>query len=193
MSSLSALTNWASSLRVGTRLAIGFGILLLFVLLVGAAGVGGMHRLDGRVSDIVVYNNAKLGFAQSLARAVAEQEKGLLSLVLASNSNQRDQAAAAIKYQAGQYDDAKMGLEEILGLAKPTEAEAKVVAKIVANEATAVPLLAKAVKLVEDDETESALKLLQTEIRPALGKWLNDIERQTKKQKKKKTSVKLNI
>jgi methyl-accepting chemotaxis protein len=176
MSLLSALSSWASSLRVGTRLAIGFGTLLLFLLLVGAAGVGGMHRLDGRVSDIVVYNNAKLGFAQSLARAVAEQEKGLLSLLLASNSNQRDEAAAAIKYQAGQYDDAKMGLEEILGLVKSTEAEAKVWAKIVANEATAVPLLAKAVKLVEDDETESALKLLDTEIRPALGRWLGDID-----------------
>ena len=164
MNSMSALTGWASGLRVGTRLAAGFGTLLLFVLLLGAAGVGGMHRLDGRVSDIVVYNNAKLGFAQSLGRAVVEQEKGLLSLVLASNRKQRDEVAAAIKCQSGQYDDAKKGLEEILGLAKPTEAESKVVAKIVANEAIAVPLLDKAGKLVAGDETEAALKLLQTEV-----------------------------
>jgi methyl-accepting chemotaxis protein len=176
MHMMSALTGWASSLRVGTRLAVGFGTLLLFLLLVGTAGVGGMHRLDGRVSDIVIYNNAKLGFAQSLGRAVVAQEKDLLSLVLASNSQQRDEAAAAIKYQSGQYDDAKKGLEEIMGLAKPTEAEGKAVAKIVANETTAVPLLAKAVKLVADDETEAALKLLQTEVRPVLGKWLNDID-----------------
>jgi methyl-accepting chemotaxis protein len=176
MNPVSAIAGWASRLRVGTRLATGFGVLLLFVLLVGAAGVGGMHRLSGRVNDIVVYNNAKLGFAQSLGRALVEQEKGLLSLVLASNSKQRDEAAAAIKYQSGQYDDAKKGLEEILGLAKPTEAEGKVVAKIAANEAAATPLLAKASKLVDADDTEAALKLLQTEVRPALAKWLNDID-----------------
>ncbi len=174
MNLIFTLTGWASSLSFGTRLAAGFGTLLLFVLLVGAAGVGGMYRLNGRVNDIVVYNNAKLGFAQSIGRAVMEQEKALLTLMLATNNKQRDEAAAAIKYQTGQYDDAKKGLEEILGLTKPTEAENKVVAKIVASEETALPLLTKAVKLVADDETEAALKLLQTEVRPALEKWLNN-------------------
>ena len=161
---------------VGTRLATGFGVLLLFVLLVGAAGVAGMHNLGSRVNDIVLFNNAKLGYAQALARAVVGQEKTLLTLVLASDSKRRDVAAAAIENHRSQYDDAKAGLEEILGLAKSTEAETKVVAAIAAHEATAAPLLANATKLVADDEAEAALKLLQVEIEPALDKWLSDID-----------------
>ena len=176
MKALSFVANWASGLRIGTRLSIGFGFLLLMVLLVGAAGVGGMSRLEGRVTDIVAYNNAKLGFAQSLSRAVDEQEKGLLNLMLASDTKQRDGILTAIKYQAGQYDDTKKGLVEILGLSKPTEGEAKIVAMIESREQAAAPLVAKVIKLVSDDEAEAALKALQAEVKPALKNWQTDLD-----------------
>lgn len=52
MNMLSTMADRIARLRVRTRLGIGFGILLLFLMLVGAAGVGGMHRLDGRVNDM---------------------------------------------------------------------------------------------------------------------------------------------
>lgn len=176
MNAKAALIGWAARWRVGTRLAAGFGVLLVLVLLVGAVGVAGMQRLDRRVNDIVVLNNSKLGFAQSLGRSVLELEKGMLSLVLASSSEQSKQALAVINHQNGQYDDAKGGLEEMLGLSKPTEAEANVIAKIASHQAAAKPILAKAVALVEDGETEAAQTLIQAEARPVLGKWLNDID-----------------
>ena len=53
-------------------MAFGFGLPLVFVPLVGGAGIGGMPRLAQTVNDIVAFNNAKLGLAQ--ARAVNEQE-----------------------------------------------------------------------------------------------------------------------
>jgi methyl-accepting chemotaxis protein len=172
----SFITHWASGLRIGTRLALGFGVLLLFVLLVGAAGVGGMSRLDGRITDIVAYNNAKLGFAQSLSRAVDEQEKGLLNLMLASDAKHRDEIVVAIKYQAGQYAETKTGLVEILGLSKPTEAEASIIAKIESREQASAPLVAKVVKLINDDAAEAALKALQNDVKPALKSWQTDID-----------------
>ena len=173
---MSILVDWASSLRIATRLALGFGMLLLFVLLVGAAGVGGIGRLEGRVNDIVVFNNAKLGFAQSLSRALGEQEVGLLNLVLASTARDRDEAVKAIKYQATQYEDAKKGLLEVLTLAKPTEREEKTVAKIHVHEASAAPLMTKTIKMVGDDDTEAALKGLQADVKSALQKWQTEID-----------------
>ena len=165
-----SLTNWASSLRIGARLTAAFAVMLVFVLLVGAAGIGGMSRLQSRVNDIVVFNNAKLGLAQALSNALSEQEKGLLGLMLASSIKDRDGILTGIKYQLGQYDDAKKGLDDILSLAKPTAAEAKAIAAVQTHEAAA-PLIAKAMTLVADDETEVALKLLVGEIKPALRKW----------------------
>lgn len=176
MKTLSALARWTSGLTVVTRLAVGFGALLLFVLLVGAVSVWGLHRLNDRIDDIVAYNNMKLSFAQSLSHAVEKQEKSLLKLVLASDGRQRDEAVAALKYQGSQYDDFKTGLDELLALRQPSEVEAKQVGKIAADEARATPLLAKVVKLVEDDDSEAALKLLRTEASPVLAKWLNEVD-----------------
>ena len=170
------IVRWALGLRIGTRLAIGFAVLLGFVLLVGAIGVVGIGRLDTRVNDIVVYNNAKLGFAQSLHRAVSGQEAGLLKLVLADRAQQSDEALASINYQIGQYNDAKSGLIEILGLSKPTQAEEKTVAAMASGEASAAPLVAKIMKLVGDDDTEGALRLLRTDVKSALDKWKSDID-----------------
>ncbi len=176
MKTSSFLGRWASSLRIGTRLTAGFAVMLLFVLVVGAAGVGGMSRLEGRVNDIVVFNDAKLGLAQSMGRALDGQEKGLLSLMLASSAKDRDDILKGITYQLGQYDDAKKGLVEILGLAKPTEGEDKAVASIRRHEESAAPLVVKAMKLVGDDEAEAALKIVQADVKPALRNWRTEID-----------------
>ena len=176
VNALSIPLKWADSLSVGTRLTGGFGILLVFVLLVGAAGVGGMYRLERSVNDIVVYNNAKLGLAQSMSRAVGEQEKGLLKLALASSNQEKEPLRASITYQAGQYDDAEKGLAEILGLAVPTQFETDIVAKIQTHKANVSGLVAKCVKLDGDEESEAMLKLLKDEVKPAMEKWVTDID-----------------
>ena len=169
-------SKWASGLRIRTRVAGGFGVLLVFVLLVGAAGVGGMRLLAGRVNDVVTYNNAKLGLAQSLSRAVVEQEKGLLALALASDNKQKNAIRTAIKYQAGQYDDSKKGLVEILGLSKPTQFESDVAAKLQAHEASAPALVAKCLKLDSDEDAAAMLKVLADEVEPAMKKWVVDLD-----------------
>lgn len=74
MKQLSAMARRAERVSVSARLAFGFGLPLVFVLLVGGAGIGGMHRLAQTVNDIVAFNNAKLSLAPAQARAVNEQE-----------------------------------------------------------------------------------------------------------------------
>ncbi len=176
MSLLSTMATRIERVSVGARLACGFGLLLVFILLVGAAGIGGMHRLAQTVSDIVTFNNAKLALAQSQARAVGEQEKGLLRLVLATERQQTETILAAIKFQEGQYAESKAGLADILKLSNPTKFETDISAKIQAHEDRTAPLIAKALKLIAADDTEGANKLVQGELAPAMGKWVLDLD-----------------
>ena len=173
---LSKMTARIERVSVGARLACGFGLLLVFVLLVGTAGIGGMHRLAQTINDIVVFNNAKLALAQSQARAVGEQEKSLLRLVLATDAQQTQTILAAIKFQEGQYAESKAGLAEILGLSKPTQLEIDITAKVQAHEKRNVPVVAQALQLIAADDTEGASKLVQGELAPAMGKWVLDLD-----------------
>ena len=176
MKAFSMISNWMTGLRVATRLGLGFGTLLLLTLLVGGTGVGGIYRLNDRVNQIVLINNSKLAFAQSMSRAVHAQESGILSLMVASNAQEQTEINAAIKFQAGAYEDAKTGLNEVLGMAKPTDAESAIVTKILANESATAPVTAKVLKLVADEDSEGALKVLHAELKPSIAKWINNLD-----------------
>ena len=171
-----AVVRRTSNTRIATRLTLGFGVLMMFVVLVGAAGIAGMERLDRRINDIVVNNNAKLAFAQSLSRAVVEQEKRLLGLMLASHAKQREDILTAITFQRAQYADAKKGMAEIISLSTGSERETKIVAKIEKDESAAGPLVAKVIQLLGDDQTEAALKLLDGDVQKSLKSWVDDID-----------------
>jgi methyl-accepting chemotaxis protein len=167
--------GWISKLNVGKRLAVGFGVLLLFILSVGAVGIGGMHRLSENVNSIVLQNNAKLGYAQAMGNALNLHESGLLNLLLADTNEQRQEHLKGIKWQVSQYDDAKSGLAETLTQTKPMDFETSIVATIHEDEAAVPPLLAKVVQMSNDEKHEEALEALKKEVKPALKKWVVDL------------------
>ena len=179
MKVLSRMAGLGARLNVATRLATAFGLLVLLVSLMGVVGVVGMNRLNTKVNEIVSFNNAKLGMAQSLVRAVGEQEKALLKLVFAADSKEKEAILRAIQYQAGQYADAKAGLVDVFGLAPPSALETAIWAKIQAHESVAPGLIAKTLKLVGDDAAEAANDALHGEVLPALGKWVTDLDELT--------------
>ncbi len=165
-----------AGLSVAARLAIGFGVLLVFIVLVGIVGVGGMHRLAGSVNDIVLYNNAKLAYAQAMNSALGDQEKGLLYLVLATSGKEREGAQSKMKFQASQYQDSIKGLQDLFAQAPPSASEKDIVAKILEHEKTVSSLIAKTVALANDRKAETVLKMLRDSVGPALRDWTVDIE-----------------
>ena len=176
MKLLSAIARRFDRVSVGARLAFGFGLLLMFVLLVGGAGIGGMHRLAQKVNDIVALNNAKLGLAQTQARALGEQEKGLLRLVLAPERQQAESVLKAIKFQQDQYADSKAGLVDVLKMSEPTSFERDIAVKLEAHESRVAPLMATVLKRLAEDDAEGANKLVQVELAPAMAKWVLDLD-----------------
>ena len=176
MKILMYLTRWVANLAVAMRMAIGFGILLMFILLLGLIGVGGMHKLQGSVNNIVLQNNAKLGLAQTMNVALSEQEKGFLYLVLSTNSTEKEEVLTKMKFQSSQYEDSKNALVEMFTLSPPTELEKKIIAAILEHEKVVLPLLTEAVALASDKKTEAALKMLRDKIKTALRNWVVDLE-----------------
>lgn len=78
-------------------------------------------------------NNAKLEFSQMMSYAVNQQEGEYLALMLATSADEHKHITDAIKFLAGAYADAKTGLNEVLGLSKPTDAESATQSEIRKN------------------------------------------------------------
>ena len=173
---LSNHAQWFTRFTVATRLACGFGVLLVLILVVGGIGMGGMYTLNTRINDIVKHNNAKLDFAHTMNNALTKQEKDILYLVLATDSKEQSEIQARVQHQASQYENATKGLAEIYKSSVPSELEKNIFVKIQSHE-TAVPLLvAKVVAAAGDKQSKTALTLLHDSAKPALKTWSNDLD-----------------
>ena len=164
-----------SKLNIGKRLAAGFGLVLLFILMVGAIGVGAMEALYKNVNEIVLYNNSKMAFAEAMKGAISQHENRILGLLLATDDEQKQEIADNIKWQLEQYSDARKGLDELFATGGANEAEAKIAAKIDAGEKRVTPALAKALELSLANKNADALKVLKEEVKPVMRAWLTDI------------------
>jgi methyl-accepting chemotaxis protein len=175
------LSGWFRSLsqslgrmRVSTRLATGFGILLALTLLVAGTGVYGMKRLQARVDEIVLINNAKLFAAQNMRAAVLEYQSAISSLLLAGDDAGRQEALARIRWNQSQYNDARSSLGELLAEPGTTEREQKTAALVQADADATFPLLDKVVNLAQAGRSDQALAQLRGEIKPLLKKFEDD-------------------
>jgi methyl-accepting chemotaxis protein len=176
MSFFSGVARWAGNLSVTARLSFGFGSLLVFALLIGVAGVGGLHRMNSSITDVVSYNNAKLAAAQAMARAATQQQLALFGLVVADNATEAEAAHKDVQSHAGQYADNKAGLTDIFTLLKPTEAESAILKKIEEAESSTVSMIAKNEALFKDEQTEAATKMLDKTVTPAIDAWVNYLD-----------------
>ena len=163
------------NLGVGKRLGVGFALLLIFILLVGVIGIGGMNKLYNKVNNIVLFNNAKITFAEIMSASISQRENGILSLLLAADDAQKQEIIEKIKWQVTQYDEAKNDLAEVLATSAASESETQIVAKIQAGESTVAPLLTKAMDLSLANKNGDALKILNEEVGPELRNWAVDV------------------
>ena len=58
------------SMTVGTRLALGFGLVLALMAGVSGLGIYNMHRIHAQLEKIVQLNVAKLTYVQDMSEAV---------------------------------------------------------------------------------------------------------------------------
>ena len=58
------------SMKVGTRLALGFGLVLALMAGVSGLGIYNMHRIHAQLEKVVQLNVAKLSYVQDMSESV---------------------------------------------------------------------------------------------------------------------------
>jgi methyl-accepting chemotaxis protein len=74
-----------NNIKIGLRLALGFGMLLALLVLVTATGLNNMKALNDTVADIVDRNNVRLQAANDMREAQRSYEANL-SVIEASKT-----------------------------------------------------------------------------------------------------------
>jgi len=164
-----------SKMKVGTRLGLGFAVVLVFLVAVTVVGIFRMAQIQDRLDHVVSVNAVATRLVVDMRNNVADRISSLRILTLMSDAGDMEPEMNRIKDQAKKYEEASKKLAALYA-ANATPEEKQLLSQVKEHEAVAMPAIAKASELWLANDAVGATKILIKEIRPAQKKWMDALD-----------------
>jgi methyl-accepting chemotaxis protein len=164
-----------TNMKVGTRLGLGFALVLVLLVMVTVVGILRMAQIQDRLDHVVSVNNVSTRLVIDMRNNVSERVGSLRTLTLMTDPVDMEPELNKFKAQTAKYDAAQQKLSAVFE--KDASAEEKaLLAKVKEYEATAMPAIAKASELYLAAKPEDATRVMVKEIRPVQKKWMEALD-----------------
>jgi methyl-accepting chemotaxis protein len=162
-----------AKMKVGTRLGIGFALVLVLLMVVAAIGIWNMGQIQQRLENIVSVNNVETRLALTMRDTVRDRMIALRNIALVTNPAEMQPEMERIREQARIYSENEEKLNRMLSGATSDAAEQKTqMAKVKEAEAATLPLIAKTAELGMANNATEATAVLLRDIRPVQRNWM---------------------
>ncbi|MES2105159.1 MAG: methyl-accepting chemotaxis protein [Pseudomonadota bacterium] len=160
------------SMRVSTRLSLGFGLVLVLLFAVILLCLARMAQIQGRMEEIANVNNVQSRLASTMYLTITERALALRNLILLSDDAEIQIEIGRIKAQAKKYAEAEDKLDKMLATDGNAGTEEKALFNSIKEQAKlAEPFISKGAELGLQKKSDDAYKLLRFEFRPVQKKW----------------------
>ena len=139
--------NFIRNFRIGTRLTLGFGFLLVTLVGMSLLSLNRMSEIQGRLDDIANVSNEQVRQSNVMLVAINRSTAAGTELVLAATPAERDAALAKLAQERKRYDEAEAML--VKSLAKGTVKERDILATIQKQKDAARPQMNELVNAVK--------------------------------------------
>ena len=160
-----------AKMKVGTRLGLGFALVLLFLIAVTTVGIFRMAQIQDRLDHVISVNNVVSRLVIDMRANVNDRISSLRVLTLMTDPADMEPELNRVKELAAKYTDAQNKLSAKFAVESIPEEKA-LLATIKEQEGLAMPAIAKATELWLASNAEGATRVLIKEIRPAQKKWM---------------------
>ena len=164
-----------AKMKVGTRLGLGFALVLVLLVAVTVVGIARMAQIQGRLDHVINVNNVVTRLVIDMRGNVSDRITSLRILTLMTDAGDMEPEMARIKAQTNTYQETQKKLEEKFAIESTSEEKA-LLASIKEYEAAAMPAIAKASALWMANDAEGATRVMIKEIRPVQKKWMEALE-----------------
>ncbi|MCL4536000.1 MAG: methyl-accepting chemotaxis protein [Nitrospirae bacterium] len=166
------MLNVIKDMKIGKRLSLGFGLVLVLLAVVLISGFNGMKQIHSRLVEIVEDNVHKLGFVQDMSEQVHIIARVTRTLVLLQDDSAIQQEKQKIGAARKKYDEAEQALDKL-----PASDTGKAIrAKIKEAKLAARTLNNKVIDLALAQKDAEAISLILKEAGPATEKWQNALD-----------------
>jgi methyl-accepting chemotaxis protein len=158
--------------KIGTRLGIGFAVVLGLLVAVLLVGLYSMGQLSARTHDIVADKNVKMAAANTMSDNVRNITLAITSVVVAPTEALVQAELAKIGEARKKYGAAKETLQKKISTDKETALMAELDAALKAG----APLNNKVIELRNAGQTEEAIAFLTQQAAPSLKRVLGALD-----------------
>jgi methyl-accepting chemotaxis protein len=159
-----------NNMKVGTRLALGFALVLVLLVAVAVVGILRMAQIQDRLDHVVSVSNVSTGLVIEMRNNVSDRLASLRVLTLMSDPADMEPEIVKFKEQTAKYDAAQAKLATLFA-AHANAQEKTLLAQIKEHEATAMPAIARATELYLAANAMDATRVMIREVRPVQRKW----------------------
>ncbi|GAB2868178.1 hypothetical protein GCM10027277_41730 [Pseudoduganella ginsengisoli] len=156
-----------SKMKVGTRLAMGFGVVLILLVLVALLGVRSMATIQTRLDNIALVNNVEAGLASDMLLMTQDKAIAVRNVVLLTELADMQPENERLKKGTQKFAEAEAKLSKMFETQADTSAEEKaMLAKIKSLDGVVTPMLDKVAALGLANKNDEATAMLMKEVRP---------------------------
>ena len=159
------------NMKIGTRLGLGFAIVLVLMAVISFIGITRMSAVKHNLDVVVDDDNVKTALANGMRDQLNTVARGVRNIVLDSDQTAMQKENTRIQEAHSKYNDMRDKLD---GMIKSEEGK-KIMSQLKADQAATAPLVDKAMQLGFANKKAEATTVLMTEVREPQGKWLNNI------------------
>ncbi len=165
-----------NNLKIGVRLGIGFGALLVFLVIATLLGLSRMAQIESRLTSITDENNVESQLAIAMRVTVYERAMAIRNIALLSKDEEMRVEADRVKKEEQKYKEVQKKLADMFAaIASTTPDEKAMMQKIAEAESVTLPAMNKAIALGLVNKNDEATDVLMKEVRPLQQKWLDSM------------------
>jgi methyl-accepting chemotaxis protein len=157
------------NLKIGTRLAMGFGLAMVMLMLVGSVALYNLRAIADRVTHITEVSNAKLSAVHDIQLAVGARAIAARNLALALTPISQTADSALVKSSQVTIDAGLKQLQAVLAKQSAVSAEERqLLDKLLSMEAAYLKVANRVVELATTGKTTEAIAVLSSDCNPLL-------------------------
>lgn len=172
---MSSLNNRLSKMTIGTRLGMGFTLLLMLLVILTTAGIWQVNHIDSDLTDINDVNGTQQRYAVDWRGSVHDRAIALRDIVLAQDASSVSALKAHIQQLQDDYAAASRGMQQVLAEYPATAQTAQLLERIEAQQATTLAATQNVIQAYDAGRIEQAREQLLNMAGPAYAEWLNRI------------------
>ena len=167
------------NMKIGMRLGLGFGVVLLLMITLIYSGISGMSAQDDKIDKIVNENNVKMALSNTLSENVHIISRLVRNMILITDEAGMQAEMVKLDKARAAYNKAREDLEKF-----PASEQGRAIRKAIDEAAAAArDVNNKVIELGRANKNTEATELLLTKAAPLVTKWqeaLDDnLQRQT--------------